>query len=202
MAFCNVCGTSVPENATNCPVCGSFMASQTPSQPQQAPSYTAPPYTAPPYSAPQQPQPQPQPQAQSQPQQPVNPYSTQAGQFAGQNPYSPQGAYAQPAPGMPPVTATDPHKEASTAKTLGIVAIVTAFLWPLVCWICGGIGISKANSAISMAQAYADPYLLSEAEEAKKLNKIGIIIGIVLTVISIIGIIVLASLGVMAGLNY
>lgn len=199
MAFCNVCGTSVPDNATNCPVCGSFMATQ--AAPQPAPQPQAQPYVAP------QPQPQaqpytaPQPQPQPQPQQPVNPYSTQSGQYAGQNPYSPQGTYQQTS-GMPPVMMADPHKEVSTAKTLGIVAIVMAFFWPLVSWICGGIGISKANNVVTMAQAYADPYLLSAAEEAKKLNKVGIIISIVLAALSIIGIILLMSLGIMAGLDY
>ncbi len=214
MAFCNICGTSVPENATNCPVCGSFMATQAaPQAEQQAQPYAAPqaqPYATPqaaPYAAPQAspyaaPQPQPQPQPEPQPQPPVNPYSAQSGQYSNQNPYSQQGAYAQPAPGVQPMMGTDPMKEISTAKTLGIVAIVMAFIWPLVSWICGGIGISKANSVITMARSMADPYLLSTAEEAKKLNKVGIIISLVLTALSFILIIILGAAGVMAGLNY
>ena len=88
--------------------------------------------------------------------------------------------------GTVPPTVVNPVKELGDARTLGIVAIVTAFLIPLVCFICGGIGISKANKFITLAQANADPYMLNDAQSARKLNLIGIILGVVLTVLSVI----------------
>lgn len=185
MVYCNICGTAVPENATNCPVCGSYMNTQAaaPPQPQAQPQPQANPYSAPPQPTPQ-----------------VNPYSQQPGQYSNQNPYSPSGTYVvqpvtpvQPMPGGP--VPTDPNKMASDAKTLGIVALVAAFFLPLAAWICGGIGMSKANQCILMAQAGADPYLLNTAESAKKLCLAGIIVGVVRAVLVMMFYIVMFAMG-------
>lgn len=70
----------------------------------------------------------------------------------------------------------------NTADTLGIVAIISAFIIPLACWICAGIGISKVNASNYMAY----PDLIVRAESAKKKCKIGIIISIVRFIISFI----------------
>ncbi|MBQ9228097.1 MAG: hypothetical protein IJ168_04615 [Eubacterium sp.] len=167
MAFCNICGSNVPDGAATCPICGSVMASQSP-RPEAAPNGA----------------PQPTPTAA-----PVNPYSQPSGQYGNQNPYSPQGTYTQPTGYAQPVQPTpvaSPYQDVSTAKTLGIVSIVMIFVFLPACWICGGIGLSKANAAITLAQSYGDMMLLQQAQEAKKLNKIGLIIGLVLTGISIL----------------
>ena len=98
----------------------------------------------------------------------------------------------------------NPVKDISTAKVLGIVAIVFGFFRPLVSWICGGIGISKANKAIDYARSVGDMMLLQEAESAKKFNKIGVIIGIVVEVLSIGALVAFMIIGASAGVaaNY
>lgn len=180
MAYCTSCGAQLPEGAANCPICGSVIyehVNQTNTPPQ--PQYT-------------------QPQGEYyQPPQEGNyyqpPYDTQQ-----QNPYTaPQQQY-----GYNQVQNAQEAKNVSTAKTLGIIAIVFAFIRPLVSWICGGIGISKANSAIAFAQQIGNAQMVSEAENAKKFNKIGIILSIVLYVILIILIIMMVSLGVFDSIDY
>lgn len=76
------------------------------------------------------------------------------------------------------------EQELSTARTLGIVAIVAGIFIPLVGWICGGIGISKANKII----APEFPYTI---ESAKRLNSIGLIIS---TCMFFVNIVVIMSL--------
>lgn len=98
----------------------------------------------------------------------------------------PQYQQAPPQYGQVPPQNPNMYRDLDTAKTLGVVSIVMAFFFPLVCWICGGIGISKANGIINMAQMNNDAYLLEEAKSAKKTNKIGVIIGIVLTAVSVL----------------
>ena len=79
-----------------------------------------------------------------------------------------QYQYQQPYP----YQQTDPNL--STAKTLGIIALVTFFLSiPIVPIICGGIGLSKANASLQM-----NPYF-QEMKTAKTLNLVGLILGIV-----------------------
>ncbi len=91
----------------------------------------------------------------------------------------------------------NPLGDVSTAKTLGIIAIIFAIVNPkLVCWICGGIGLSKANKIINYATLTGDMALLHEAEHAKKLNKIGIIISIVMCVLIVLFYIILVAAGV------
>ncbi len=77
----------------------------------------------------------------------------------------PQYQYQQPYP-------YDPNL--STAKTLGIIALVAFFInIPIVPIICGGIGLSKANASLQM-----NPYF-PEMKTAKTLNLVGLILGIV-----------------------
>lgn len=61
------------------------------------------------------------------------------------------------------------EQEISTARTLGIIAIIAGVFIPLAGWICGGIGYSKANKLI-------DPNFADVIEGAKKLNLVGLII--------------------------
>lgn len=72
------------------------------------------------------------------------------------------------------------RQEVSSARTLGIVAIITGILGiPLAGWICGGIGLSKAKSWLFTN----DTALLYDARKAKNLNVAGIIISTVMFVI-------------------
>ena len=84
----------------------------------------------------------------------------------------------------------------STAKTLGIVSIVFIFFMQLVTFVCSLLGISKANSAIEQAKLINDPYLLKEAEDAKKMNKIALIVTIIIWAVAIISCVLMAILGV------
>lgn len=63
--------------------------------------------------------------------------------------------------------------------TLGIWAMVFAFIIPLVTYICGGIGLSKANKQIRNDKA--------TPTSAKTLNKTAMIVTTVLLVIAVIG---------------
>lgn len=92
-----------------------------------------------------------------------------------QSPVNPADPYAQQ------YQQTDPIAEANanSAKTLGIVSIVFAFLIPIVSWICGGIGLNKAKKVL-----YINPYN-ENAKKAKTLCTVGIVLGIVLWIINI-----------------
>ncbi len=69
------------------------------------------------------------------------------------------------------------QKELSTARTLGIVSIVLGILGiNLIAWICGGVGLSKANRYLNIY----DPQLQILAKESRKLNIIGLVITSVL----------------------
>lgn len=72
------------------------------------------------------------------------------------------------------------EKEISDAKTLGFIAIIAGIFIPLAGWICGGIGISKCNKVLSV---YPNDL---NANNAKKLGLIGIVVSSVIFVISII----------------
>ena len=73
--------------------------------------------------------------------------------------------------------------ELSNANTLGVVSIIVgAFAMNLVGWICGGIGLSKANRYIYSN----DPQIQYAARKAKKLNVIGLIVTSVMFAFSII----------------
>ena len=74
----------------------------------------------------------------------------------------------------------------STVRTLGIISIVFLFFAYIVTIICSIIGIIKGNEAIRKAQSIGDPNLVQEAQSAKKLNKIALIIAIVVTAIAIL----------------
>ena len=96
---------------------------------------------------------------------------------------APPSMNTQPSP--PPYYGTytaDPvSSEISTAKTMGIIAIICAVVgFPIVSIVLGAIGISKMNRLLSM-----DP-MLDPAVEAKKLSKIGLIVGIVSLVLAVL----------------
>ena len=180
MAFCTNCGTAVPENAPSCPACGAvlFQHMNQPVPPQAAP-------------APEQ----------------ANPYAQQANTYAPpqENPYA-QQAYQQPYygaqqqnPYAPPMYAPERNSHAnavSTARTLGIVAIIFMFFNSLVSIILGAIGLSKANAAIAYAQQVNDMALLTEANSAKRLNNIPLVISLVLAALGALALILSAALGV------
>ena len=84
-----------------------------------------------------------------------------------QNTYQ-QPGYQQPFY-QPNIVRINP--ESSNAKVLGLVAIFAAAVIPLVSFICGGIGLSKAKKIL--AQTPGD----TEAQQALKFSKIGLIIG-------------------------
>lgn len=88
-------------------------------------------------------------------------------------------------------------KEIDTSRTLGILSIVLGIiLTPLAGWICGGIGLSKANKYLN-GFGFSAPES-SNAQSAKTLNKIGLIVSTVLFVLSIIAGIII-GLGFFAG---
>lgn len=70
--------------------------------------------------------------------------------------------------------------ELASARTLGIVSIVTGLLGiPLIGWICGGSGLSKAKGWLFSN----DSSLVYEAGKAKKLNIAGIIVSTIVFII-------------------
>ena len=103
-----------------------------------------------------------------------------------------QNNYYQPGFNQPPVNPADPYAQqyqqpdpiadanANSAKTLGIVAVVFGFIIPLVAWICGGIGLSKATKVL-----YINPFH-QKAKSAKTFCIVGIIIGVVVWIINMI----------------
>ena len=76
------------------------------------------------------------------------------------------------------------YQTVAKAKRNGIVAIIFAFLIPLVSWICGGTGISKAGNVISFAESVGDTELLGQAKKARTLCIIGIVISIVMAILA------------------
>lgn len=80
-------------------------------------------------------------------------------------------------------------QDISKSRTLGTFSIIFALLgFHFLAWILGGIGLSKANRYI-----YSRDLLIgSSARSAKKMNKAGLIISIVLFMIGVIGGILLA----------
>ena len=130
----------------------------------------------------QVPQQYPQPQAQPQP------------NYQYQQPQQFEQPQAQPA------KQSDAGALTKKAHSLGIVAIITGFLFPLVAWICGGIGIAKAGGAFTYANSIGDMMLAESARHAKKLNVIGIVVSIALRVVAVILYIILfAVIGVSSG---
>lgn len=103
-----------------------------------------------------------------------------------------QNNFYQPGFNQPPVNPADPYAQqyqqpdpiadanANSAKTLGIVAVVFGFIIPLVAWICGGIGLSKATKVL-----YTNPFH-QKAKSAKTFCIVGIIIGVVVWIINMI----------------
>ena len=160
-----------------CPNCGNTVAD----------GYDVCPFCSSPLSASKQAEPQQNSYAQPQ-------YPPQQNSYA-QPQYQQQPPYAQPQyPPQQPYQSTS--ADSSTAKTLGIVAIVAAFFVPLVSIICGAIGISKANAVLAYNPADAD------ALSGKKLGKIGIIISVALFVITLLVTILAVVFAMSAGPTY
>lgn len=91
------------------------------------------------------------------------------------------------------------RQEAVSARTMGIVAIITGILGiALAGWICGGIGLSKAKRCMFTN----DTVLLEQAGKAKKLNIAGIVISTLVFVIYIVISIMsaVASLALLGGM--
>ncbi len=159
---------------------------QQPVQPQQ-PTYQQPnPTGYQPYS--QQAQSQPQ-QAAYQPYQPAQPSPADNAPYMQNAGVNPQPQPAQQFNYQQPFGAQQNNQEyyqtAAKAKKNGIVAIIFAFLIPLVSWICGGMGISKAGSVISFAESVGDTELLGQAKKARTLCIVGIAISIIMGVLAV-----------------
>ena len=172
MAFCSNCGSALPDNAASCPNCGSvvyqYVGSAENSAPvgqtQQPPQPEQPVYTQPV-----------QPNYQQPPVQPTyQPY----------NQAQPQG-FVPPMPNVP-VMHAEQYKNSKNAKTLGILSIVFALLSPLISWILGGIGLSKANNALNFSLSLGDPALEAEAKNAKTLCTVGIILACVMFAVGLV----------------
>ena len=93
-----------------------------------------------------------------------------------QQPY--QQSYQQPI--------ADPYKaqqDISTSRLLGIISIVLGALGGSVFgWICGGIGLSIANRYLFSNNIQ----IRASAQEAKKLNKIGLIVSSVIFALALV----------------
>ena len=85
---------------------------------------------------------------------------------------------------------TESINDASTAKALGIVTIVCALIptFIIISWICGAMGLAKANAALNFAQQTGNAQLYSEALAAKSRNKTGLIISAVVACLGVVGI--------------
>lgn len=154
--ICKNCNQQISDESLFCPYCGSAVEQPAP-QPEPV----------------VQPAPQPtsQPAPQAQVQQPVEQYQVSQ-QY--QQPGQPVQYYPNPTAQL--------DSDIDSVKTLGIVALVAAFIMPIVSFICGGIGISKAKKLKPNVNEQQSQKLGS----AKKLCSAGIIVGVVLTVLSII----------------
>ncbi len=93
--------------------------------------------------------------------------------------------------------------DSSTAKGLGIVSIICAIIpvFIIVCWICGALGIAKANAAIRFSQQAGNPQIFSEAVSAKSLCKTGLIISAVVAGVALMGILVVSIFAGIYGMN-
>lgn len=178
MSYCKYCGSEMPDGARFCTNCGAELEAQTTASTGGYEPYSAQQNIQPPYQQPAQSETAYQPYGAQQP--PYQPYGTQ------QPPYAPQPqqpntqGYYQQAPEQ-----ADAYYLASKAKSNGIVAIVFAFLIPLVSWIVGGMGISKANKALDYATITNDQQLIDNAKKAKTLAAIGIGISLAMTLLNV-----------------
>ena len=85
----------------------------------------------------------------------------------------------------------------ASARTLGIISIITGIIGiPLIGWICGGNGLSKARSWLFTN----DTSLLYDAKKARNLNVAGIIVSTITFIIHFV-IAIMSMLGPYAILN-
>ena len=184
MAFCTNCGAQLPENAASCPACGAVVyqhiaSPAEPAQPQQAfqPAFN---------------------QQSNTYYQPPKDSQVGAGTAPTFNPafnpaYPPQQqTYFPPNP--------EQQKSISGAKIFGLLGIILGvFVSPLLGWILGGIGLSKANQALQYAIYTGDMMLQSEAKSAKTLAKASVIVASVICVLIVLIIALAVAAGVSAG---
>ena len=171
--FCNQCGNEIPNETRFCPNCGAPVAAPAPEQPA-APAQPQEPV----YAQPVQPQ---EPQYAQPVQQPAQPQEPVYAQPVQQPPYAqPEPAYAQPVPGNP-----DERDKAKSILIFGILAIAFACSY-YVSFMGIVFGAITANKVKEYIAAYP---LAGKAKVGSILGKVGLIVGIVFTVLSLITII-------------
>ena len=175
--ICTKCGAEIPEGAKFCINCGTPAAAEPAPQAEQ-PVYEAPQQPA--YEAPQQP-------AYEAPQQPVYAAAApqqpqyQQPQYAPQQPQYQQPQYQQPTYyAQPQPAAGVSGKPALTFGILGIIFACT-FYFSFLGIIFSAIGLGKAKAFRAAAGQLYGP-----AKVGKILSTIGLIVGIILTVICLI----------------
>lgn len=157
MKYCEKCGSVLEDGVGFCPNCGATVAEEVSQPVAEQPVYEQPPV---------------------------------AEQPAYQAPVAEQPAYQQPAY-QPPVNQyaapqSQASKDASTVKTLGIVALIASLIFPfeLIGLVCGIIGIVKAKP-FKNGKEFTD----ETAAKGYKLSLAGVIIAAVAAVLGILGLI-------------
>lgn len=203
--YCEKCGSPIADGLTSCPNCNEPINIQeaspienqqtTAEASQQTNSYENAQSASDSYYTPPQQNYNPQPNYTQQ-----QGYSQPYGQQYNQQ-YNPNGFYQGNPQQM--FIEQEINKNLSSAKTLGILAIVLGLLFsPIVGIICGAIGLSKVNDIVNLT---SNPMIEQEKKKVKKLNKLGIIIPIVVYAVIIlftIIITVVASLGLASSYTY
>lgn len=179
--YCKNCAREIQDGINCCPFCGAPVEPAAPTQAQQQYNQSADnqPYQSNAYGQQSQ---------YSAPFEPNPGYGQGGANYQQGYGYSQNGTYnnapyqyGQPGNGQERIAA----QNVDTSRTLGILSIILGIiLTPLAGWICGGIGLSKANKYLNTF-GFGAPES-ANAQSAKKLNKIGIIISTVLCVLSII----------------
>ncbi len=172
--ICKNCNQQISEESLFCPYCGSAVEQPVTEQPI-------------PEQAPVAEQPAPQPISQPAPA-PQEQYQQPTGQYQQAQYQQPQSQQFYPNP----VAQLD--SEVDSAKTLGIVALIGAFVCPLVSYICGGIGLSK----VKKLKPQSNEQQAQKLKSAKNLCTAGIIVHTVLVVLSIVITIVFSVVAVKA----
>ncbi len=214
--YCEKCGSPVADGLTSCPNCNEpINIQETAAAENQEPavnaeaspqtdSYESAQPSSDSYYTPPQQQTQPQQDYAQQPnytqqqgynQQPN--YSQPYGQQTYQQSYQQYNANSYYQNNPQAFVEQEINKSLSSARTLGILAIVLGLLMsPIVGIICGAVGISKVNDIINMTNS---PIIEEEKKKVKKLNKIGIIIPLVIYAVIIVFAIVISLI---AGIGF
>lgn len=143
--FCKYCGKELENDATVCPNCGTPVANAPEQAPQSSESYPGQNEQLFDGSTVQQPGAQSAPNAQPSGQYGQNQYGQN--QY-GQNQYGQQGQQSQQVPPyyyQPSQYSQQPQSPEPQSNGIAIAGFVCAFISPLLGWIFGGIGLSRAN---------------------------------------------------------